>query len=72
MCMCVEVRVWRCICACMCVEVRVWCVGRCGDVYVGSEKKGNFALNTNFDHFSNCHHTKAFRALGFPQALQTL
>jgi len=39
---------------------------------IGSEKRGNFAQNSNFYLFSNCHHTKAFRALGFPLALQTL
>ena len=38
----------------------------------GSEKRGHFAENANFYHFSNCHHAKAFRALGFPLALQTL
>ena len=38
----------------------------------GSEKRGHFAQNANFYHFSNCHHVKAFRALGFPLALQTL
>jgi len=38
----------------------------------GSEKRGHFAQNANFYHFSNCHHTKAFRTLGFPLALQTL
>ena len=37
-----------------------------------SEERGNFVQNTSFYHFSNCHHTKAFRALGFPTALQTL
>jgi len=36
-----------------------------------SEKRGHFA-DANFYHFSNCHHTNAFRALGFPLALQTL
>ena len=42
-------------------------------IYVtGSEKRGHFAENANFYHFSNCHHAKAFRALGFPLALQTL
>jgi len=42
-------------------------------IYVtGSEKRGHFAQNANFYHFSNCHHAKAFRALGFPLALQTL
>ena len=41
-------------------------------IVIGSEKRGNFAQNTKFYHFSNCHHTKAFRALGFPLALQTL
>jgi len=38
----------------------------------GSEKRGHFAQNANFYHFSNCHHAKAFRALGFPLALQTI
>jgi len=42
-------------------------------IYVtGSEKGGHFVQNANFYHFSNCHHTKAFRPLGFPLALQTL
>ena len=42
-------------------------------VYVtGSEKRGHFGQNANFYHFSNCHHAKAFRALGFPLALHTL
>ena len=43
-------------------------------VVTGSEKRGHFAQNANFYHFSNCHshHAKAFRALGFPLALQTL
>ena len=36
----------------------------------GSKKRGNFAQNANFYHFSNCHHTKAFRALDFPLPLQ--
>jgi len=38
----------------------------------GSEKSGNFLQYANFYHFSNCHHTEVFRALGFPLALQTL
>jgi len=38
----------------------------------GSEKRGHFAQNTNCCHFSNCHHAKAFTALGFPLALHTL
>ena len=38
----------------------------------GSEKRGQFAQSANFYHFSNCHHAKAFRALLFPLALQTL
>ena len=42
-------------------------------IYVtGSEKRGNFSQNANFYHFLNCHHAKAFRALDFPLALQTL
>ena len=32
----------------------------------GSEKRGHFAQNANFYHFSNCH------PLGFPLALQIL
>ena len=28
-----------------------------------SEKRGHFAQNANFYHFSNCYHAKAFRAL---------
>jgi len=44
-----------------------------GYTYVtGSEKRGHFTQNANFYHFSNCHHAKAFRALGLPLALQTL
>ena len=31
----------------------------------GSEKRDHFALNAIFCHFSNCHHFKASRALGF-------
>ena len=38
----------------------------------GSEKRGHFAENANFYPFPNFHHTKTFRALGFPLALQTL
>ena len=38
----------------------------------GSEKRGHFAQNANFYHFLNCHRAKAFRALGFPLALQTI
>ena len=38
----------------------------------GYEKRGNFVQNANFYHFSNCHRTKAFRALGLPLALHTL
>ena len=41
-------------------------------IVIGSEKRGHFAPNANFYHFSNCHHAKAFRVLGFPLALQTL
>ena len=37
----------------------------------GSEKRVNFIQNANLYHFLNCHHTKAFRALGFLLALQT-
>jgi len=37
-----------------------------------SEKRGHFAQNANFCHFSNCHHAKAFSVLGFPLALQIL
>ena len=41
-------------------------------ILTGSEERGHFVQNANFYHFSNCHHTKAFRALGFPTELQTL
>jgi len=42
-------------------------------IYVtGSEKRGTSRKTLIFYHFSNCHHAKAFRALGFPLALQTL
>ena len=37
----------------------------------GSEKRGYITQNANFYHFSNCHHAKAFRALGL-LTLQTL
>ena len=35
-------------------------------------EKGSLRAKHSFYHFSNCHHAKAFRALGFPLALQTL
>jgi len=41
-------------------------------IVTGSEKRGHFAQNANSYHFSNCHHAKAFRALGFLLALRTL
>ena len=54
-------------------EVMCACSLVIGYNYVtGSEKMGNFMQNTNFYHFLNYHHTKAFRALGFPTELQTL
>ena len=47
-------------------------LGYVHEYVTGSEKRGHFAQNANFYHFSNCHHAKAFRALGFPLALQIL
>ena len=34
-------------------------------IVTGSEKRDHFALNAIFCHFSNCHHFKVSRALGF-------
>ena len=33
---------------------------------MGSEKRDHFMLNMLFCHFSNCHHSMASRAPGFP------
>ena len=74
---CVCVCACVCVCVCECERVHIFHIvlhllftrAEMNSYVTGSEKRGHFAQNANFYHFSNCHHTKAFRAHGFPLAL---